>query len=326
MAENASGERMPGWVALGVILMGVVGAFKLVSGIIGLVQDEYLINGFTGYRLVDVTGLAIWWLLVGALLILASFAVLRGKTWGYIVGLTAAALATLSEFFSIPYTPIWSIVMIIVYVVIMAAFVKAAPGSEEELEMEQAAVVAPPPVVEEAPTVAAAPAVAAASVAASAVTTEPPFVAVPMMETVSEEPAARGTYDLMDIEGIGPAYAEKLAALGLKTTDDLLQAGATPKGREDLAASTGISAKLILRWVNMADLFRIKGVGEEYSDLLEAAGVDTVPELAQRRADNLWAKMAEVNEQKQLVRRLPTQDQVAGWIDAAKSLPRVVTY
>ena len=76
----------------------------------------------------------------------------------------------------------------------------------------------------------------------------------------------------------------------------------------------------------MADLFRIKGVGEEYSDLLEAAGVDTVPELAQRRADNLTAKMAEVNEQKQLVRRLPTEDQVTSWIEAAKSLPRVVTY
>jgi predicted flap endonuclease-1-like 5' DNA nuclease len=131
---------------------------------------------------------------------------------------------------------------------------------------------------------------------------------------------------LVDIEGIGPAYVEKLKAQGLTTTDALLEAGAKPKDRDDLAAATGISGKSILRWVNMADLFRIKGVGEEYSDLLEAAGVDTVPELAGRRADNLTAKMAEVNEQKKLVRKLPTEAQVSSWIEAAKALPRVVTY
>ena len=93
-----------------------------------------------------------------------------------------------------------------------------------------------------------------------------------------------------------------------------------------MAAATGISGKLILRWVNMADLFRVGGVGEEYSDLLEASGVDTVPELAQRRADNLTTKLAEVSAQKQLVRRLPTESQVSSWIEFAKSLPRVVIY
>ena len=91
---------------------------------------------------------------------------------------------------------------------------------------------------------------------------------------------------IVDIEGIGPAYKQKLKANGISTTEALLKAGATPKGREGLVAATGISKNLILRWVNMADLFRIKGVGEEYSDLLEAAGVDTVRELATRRADN----------------------------------------
>jgi predicted flap endonuclease-1-like 5' DNA nuclease len=131
---------------------------------------------------------------------------------------------------------------------------------------------------------------------------------------------------LVDIEGIGPAHAETLKKEGLKTTEELLKAGATPKGRDDLAAATGISGKLILRWVNMADLFRIKGVGEEYSDLLEAAGVDTVPELAQRKAANLTAKMTEVNEAKKLVRRVPAEDQVAGWIAEAAKLPRIVTY
>jgi predicted flap endonuclease-1-like 5' DNA nuclease len=131
---------------------------------------------------------------------------------------------------------------------------------------------------------------------------------------------------IVDVEGIGPTYAEKLKAGGIATTEALLQAGATAKGRETLAATTGISEKLVLGWVNKADLFRIKGVGEQYSDLLEAAGVDTVVELATRRADNLTKKMAEVNQQKELVRQLPTEAQVAGWIEAAKTLPRVMTY
>jgi predicted flap endonuclease-1-like 5' DNA nuclease len=131
---------------------------------------------------------------------------------------------------------------------------------------------------------------------------------------------------LEEIEGIGPSYAKILAGLGLLTADDLLFAGADPKGREGLVGATGISGKLILRWVNQADLFRVKGVGEQYADLLEAAGVDTVPELAQRRADNLGRKLAEVNELKNLVRRIPTEGQVAAWIESARTLPRVVTY
>ena len=140
------------------------------------------------------------------------------------------------------------------------------------------------------------------------------------------EPAERRAYSLLEVEGIGSIYAEKLMGVGLKTTEDLLGAGASRKGREDLTAVTGISSQLILRWVNMADMFRVSGVGEEYSDLLEASGVDSVPELAQRRADNLTQRMAEANEQKKLVRRLPTESQVAAWIENAKALPRVVTY
>jgi len=131
---------------------------------------------------------------------------------------------------------------------------------------------------------------------------------------------------LKTIEGIGPAYAEKLAAEGLRTTEALLKTGGAKKGRADLAEATGISEKLILRWVNMADLFRIKGVGEQYSDLLEAAGVDTVAELAQRKAENLQAKMVEVNEEKRLVRRVPTLSEVTSWVESAKSLPKAVTY
>ena len=131
---------------------------------------------------------------------------------------------------------------------------------------------------------------------------------------------------LSKVEGIGEAYAQKLQAAGVATTEALLEKGATPQGRQEIAEATGISAKLILRWVNHVDLFRISGVGEQYADLLEAAGVDTVPELAQRNAENLYQKLLAVNEEKKLVRRPPTQAQVGGWIEQAKQLPRVITY
>ncbi|MEM3046907.1 MAG: DUF4332 domain-containing protein [Candidatus Bathyarchaeia archaeon] len=123
-----------------------------------------------------------------------------------------------------------------------------------------------------------------------------------------------------------PAYAEKLSALGIKTTADLLEAGKTSKKREELAQKTGISAKLILEWVNLADLVRVPGIGEEYSDLLEEAGVDTVAELAQRDPENLHAKMLEVNKQKKLVKRPPALSAVKKWVEEAKKLPRVVEH
>lgn len=128
------------------------------------------------------------------------------------------------------------------------------------------------------------------------------------------------------VEGIGEGYADKLRSAGVSTTDMLLEMGSTKKGREDLAEKSGISGKLILEWVNHVDLFRISGVGEEYADLLEASGVDTVPELAQRRADNLHKKLAELNTAKKLVRQLPSEKQVQGWIDQAKELPRKIQY
>ncbi len=131
---------------------------------------------------------------------------------------------------------------------------------------------------------------------------------------------------IVKIEGIGPVYREKLAAKGIKTVEALLKQGATSAGREKISNETGISSALILEWVNHADLWRIKGVSEEYSDLLEEAGVDTVVELAQRVAQNLYKKMVEVNAQKKLVRRLPSEKQVANWISQAKQLPRAVHY
>jgi predicted flap endonuclease-1-like 5' DNA nuclease len=131
---------------------------------------------------------------------------------------------------------------------------------------------------------------------------------------------------IIDIEGIGPTYAEKLNSLKIRTTADLLTAGATPIMRRELAEKTGISPKLILEWVNLSDLLRIKGVGEEYSDLLEEAGVDTVVELGKRVPEHLHAKMIEVNETKKLVRRVPTQTMVERWVAEAKTLPRKIEY
>ena len=131
---------------------------------------------------------------------------------------------------------------------------------------------------------------------------------------------------IVDIEGIGPAYAAKLKKAGLRTTEALLKKGATEKGRKEIAADTGITHTLILEWVNLADLYRVKGVGSEYSDLLEEAGVDTIVELSKRDGEHLYHKMVEVNKAKNLVNHMPGMKQVKRWIDQAKKLPRVVTY
>jgi predicted flap endonuclease-1-like 5' DNA nuclease len=131
---------------------------------------------------------------------------------------------------------------------------------------------------------------------------------------------------LINIEGIGSKYAEVLSTVGIKSVGALLKAGATVKGRKEIAEKTNISEKLILEWVNLADLFRIRGLGEEYTDLLEEAGVDTIVELATRNPANLILKLKEVNEQKKLVRRLPSVKQVTDWINQAKKLPRMVSY
>jgi len=131
---------------------------------------------------------------------------------------------------------------------------------------------------------------------------------------------------LIDIEGVGVVYAQKLKEAGVASTQALLEKGATPKGRKEIAEKSGISDTQILEWVNHVDLFRIRGVASEYSDLLEEAGVDTIRELAQRNAENLFQKIAAVNQQKKLVRRIPTQKQVRVWIEQAKRLPGVITY
>jgi len=135
------------------------------------------------------------------------------------------------------------------------------------------------------------------------------------------------SYKISDIEGVGTAHSAKLVSANIKTTNALLKAGATKKGRKELSEKTGIDESLILKWVNMADLYRISGIGSEYSELLEKAGVDTVKELRNRKADNLHAKMQEINSQgRGLVRQLPGLNMVQSWIEQAKTLPPMVTY
>lgn len=134
------------------------------------------------------------------------------------------------------------------------------------------------------------------------------------------------SYKIIDIQGIGPVYAEKLVAVGIETVDDLLAKGADAKGRKALEEETGIRHDLILTWVNHADLFRVKGVGPQFAELLEASGVDTVKELRNRNAANLAAKLLEVNEEKHLCRRTPVEKEVAKFIELAKELDVVVTY
>ena len=133
-------------------------------------------------------------------------------------------------------------------------------------------------------------------------------------------------YKIIDIQGIGPVYAEKLTAAGVTTVAELLEKGKTPKGRKELEETTGIRHDLILTWVNHADLFRVKGIGPQFSELLEAAGVDTVKELAHRNAANLEKTLIEVNEKEHRTRRVPTAGELQKMIDQAKEMPGVVTY
>jgi predicted flap endonuclease-1-like 5' DNA nuclease len=130
-----------------------------------------------------------------------------------------------------------------------------------------------------------------------------------------------------EVEGIGPVYAEQLALAGIATADALLEQGAKPGGRAAIEKATGISGALILKWVNRIDLMRIKGVGTQYSDLLEAAGVDSPAELAQRNAANLATTFQEVDAARpDMVRRVPTEAEVEAWIAEAKALPKVVEH
>lgn len=134
------------------------------------------------------------------------------------------------------------------------------------------------------------------------------------------------SYKIEQIEGIGPAYAEKLMAAGIETTDDLLTKCATPMGRQYIETMTGLSGNLLLTWTNQADLMRVAGIGSEFGQLLESSGVDTVKELAQRNPENLVHAMERINEQKKLTRVVPALKTVEKWVDHAKTLEPMLTH
>jgi len=131
---------------------------------------------------------------------------------------------------------------------------------------------------------------------------------------------------IQDIEGIGPKYAEMLGQAGITHTEQLLANGGTAKGRDEIVQRCGINGKLVLKWVNMSDLFRIKGIAGQYAELLEAAGVDTVKELRHRNPANLVEKMRELNKEKNLVRAVPSLKSVESWVEQATKLKAAVHY
>ncbi|MBZ0269041.1 DUF4332 domain-containing protein [bacterium] len=134
------------------------------------------------------------------------------------------------------------------------------------------------------------------------------------------------SYKIEEIEGIGPSFAEKLGKAGIADTDTLLKKCGAPKGRKEVATTTGVSEHNLLKWSNLADLMRVSGIGPQFSELLEAAGVDTIKELRNRNAENLAEKMAEVNQEKKLARVAPATTVVQGWVDAAKKMEPKISH
>ncbi len=291
--------------------------WKLFVGILGMIAGVIVFrhplwsSAVLGATLVALMGFA--GIIIGAVSIYQAF---KGAGWGTgILGVVSVILGVLLLAniwlftFSLPWT---------IGILSIVGGIVAPVGAFRQKRDEDAAPAAAP----------AAMATRAATVDVGEAAKEAPEVveAPEIPEPTTPEEMAKFSYDLEYIEGIGQVYGQQLKAIGIGTPLVLLRQGATRKGRAELAEKTEISPKLILSWVNFVDLFRIKGVGSEYANLLEKAGVDTVPELAQRNAQNLLQKVEQVNQEKHLVRRVPDLAQIEDWIAQAKQLPRVVTY
>ncbi len=324
--------------------------WKLFGGIVGILAGMLILRYplwstvILGNTVIIILGFA--GIFIGIVNIVQAF---RGAGWGagllgvisFLFGLILLANNWLFAF-SLPWT-LGVLSVIGGIIIIFGAFrsrseAKAAKPSSSESKPPD--VEAPEPVVAEPEVAEKARAGTVAAVAAEAVdeVSEQPDEEAPKAEVVTAEveevaeiPDTTGEKSkfkqpLTYIEGIGPAYAEKLNAAGIMTPLDLLDQGASRQGRLEIAEKTELSMKLISRWVNLVDLFRVPGIGAEYADLLERSGVDTVPELAGRNAMNLHEKMVEVNEEKKLVREVAGLHQVEKWIAEAKELPRKITF
>jgi len=342
------------WLIMGIIRIVSIfvdsaqWGWKLLAGVLGIIAGIIVIQHplwstavltSTVILILGLTGLVIG--------IISLVQAIQGAGWGTgILGIISIVLGLvlLANYWELAFSlPITLGVLSIVggIAAIFGAFrvrrdarrLAAAPVPETMAEMAEAEPQVPVAVVEEA---------VVAEEVVEEVVEELPAEAPPAVEeaaveeeSAAEEPAAEQPTEeapeldhhaMQFIEGIGPAYAAQLDAAGINSTESLLERGATPAGRSGLADETGISPKLILTWVNHADLMRVKGVGSQFADLLEEAGVDTVPDLARRNAANLHEKIVTVNEEKHLVRQLPSSAEVEKWVDEAKEMPRIVQY
>jgi uncharacterized membrane protein HdeD (DUF308 family) len=295
--------------------------WKLLIGIVGIIAVYILIEHPLGGTATDgsafVIVLGIQGILIGIIELVQAY---QGRGWGVGIlgGLTTIIgvwllLNAWAEARVLPWVlGILAIFVGIVAIVFSVRLKRAADAAAlavpvDEVDEKEVPPVEKPVILEDAPE------------------EEAPAEVRPIIHDTPDE-EAKSTHEVSFIEGIGPMYGEALKDAGVETPMSLLEAGATPSGRKELAEKTEISSKLILTWVNHADLMRIKGVGSQFADLLEESGVDTVPDLAQRNPANLYAKIVEVHGQKGLVRRVPGLREVEAWVAEAKELPRVVRY
>jgi len=334
------------WLIMGIIRIVSIfvdsaqWGWKLFAGILGIIAGIVVIRHpiwstvLVGNTIIIVLGLT--GIVIGVISLFQAF---KGAGWGtgilgvisVILGIVLLANVWVLSF-SLPVT-LGILAIIGGIVAIFGAFrtrreakelaARAAPEAEPEAAEEVAE-----PMAEQPEEAAEEPAEepAEAEEAPEEPAEEEPAEEAPVAEEAPDEAPKLEHHAMQFIEGIGPAYAEKLAAVGVTSTELLLERGATPAGRSSLAEESGISGKLILTWVNHADLMRVKGIGSQFADLLEEAGVDTIPDLARRNAANLYEKIVQINEEKKLVRHLPSQGEVEGWVAMAKELPRIIEY
>jgi len=312
------------------VLVAVIGFFAALAGF-GYLFFGLRVLGFDWFGVLgDLPALehvGLWgWLAVaaGVAWLLIAVGLWALEPWAWLTAMIIAGFSLFEAviaFFQFPGTGIgfaMAIMPVIILLYLNSYGVKVAFGIKDPEPAAAAPVPSPAPLA--APSAAASAAVATVAAAPpSAPTSE---AAPPPQDTADPAPVR-----VEDVEGIGPAYADKLLAAGIKTTSDLLTAGAKPGGRDRIAEATGISEKLILAWVNKVDLMRIPGVGTQYSDLLEAAGVDSPAELALRNPANLAVTFQEVVAARPgIVRRIPPEAEIAVWMDEARNLSRVVEH